>query len=295
MKKLTFLLIFLAALNLSCKQDTSAVKTFDVGEYKFYLLSDMTSAFGQEYLVGASDDMLKEYLPKGTFPIAINCFAVRTPDGKTILIDSGTGAALLSNLAKLKIDPKEVNAVFITHMHYDHIGGLLAEGKAVFPNADIYISQAEQKYWTSENEMKKADEKARNNFQLAVDVVKAYGAKVKLFTPNDLGKNSLKFFGGITPIAAYGHTPGHTVYLIESKDQKLMVWGDLVHAMVIQMPNPDVALNFDIDNKEAIAVRKTILKYISDNKISVAGIHIVPPGAGTIEPADKGYSFTPFK
>ena len=293
MKKLTFLLIFVAALNLSC-DDTSAVKTFNIGEYKFYLLSDLTGAFNQDLLVGASDDMLKKYLPKGTFPIAVNCFAVRTPE-KTVLIDSGTGSALLGNLAKVKITPSEIDAVLITHMHYDHIGGLLKDGKPVFPNADIYIAQAEQKYWTNEKEMAKAAEAARSNFQLAIDVVKAYGSKVKPFTPNELGQNKTKFFGGITPIAAYGHTPGHTVYLIESNSEKLMVWGDLVHAMVIQMPNPDVALKFDTDNKTAIAVRKKILKYISDNKISVAGMHIVPPGSGTIAASDQGYSFTPFK
>jgi glyoxylase-like metal-dependent hydrolase (beta-lactamase superfamily II) len=292
---LAFLFILLTVFSLSaCNKDSSIVKTFNIGEYKLYLLSDATSTGDKNLLIGASDDMLKKYVPDGSFPTAMNCFAVRMPD-KTILIDTGLGTNLLKNLAEVKIDPNEVNAVLITHMHFDHINGLLKDGKVVFPNADIYIAQLEHKFWTSEKEMVKAPEAMRGGFQLAVDVVKAYGPKLHLFTPNELEKIKEKLFDGITPIAAYGHTPGHTIYMIESNNEKLIVWGDLVHAMSIQMPNPDVALKYDVDYKQAIAVRNKVLKYISDNKISIAGMHIVPPGAGTIEASDKGYIFTPFK
>jgi len=297
MKKLAFLLIFLAALGLSCEdnKDTSAVKTFDVGAYKIHLLSDTAFAGSKDLLIGASDDMLKKYVPDGTYPMAINCFAVRMPAGKIVLIDSGTGANLLKNLAKVKIDPKQVNAVLITHMHFDHIGGLLKDGKVAFPNAEIYIAKLEHKYWTSEKEKTKAGEKGHDNFQLVADVVKAYDSKVHLFDPNKLGKIKESLLEGISPIEAYGHTPGHTIFLIESNNEKLMMWGDLVHAMNIQMPYPEVAMQFDIDYKQAIASRKQILKYISDNKISVAGMHIPPPGAGSLEASGKGYLFTPIK
>ena len=295
MKKLAFLFILLAALTIHCSKDSSVVKTFDIGEYKLYLLSDLISKGDKNLLIDASDEMLKRYVPDGSYPTAMNCFAVRMPN-KVILIDTGLGTNLLKNLARVQIDPKEVTAVLITHMHFDHISGLLKDGEVVFPNADIYISHLEHKFWTSEKEMEKAGEAMRGGFQIAANVVKVYGPKLHLFTPNELGaiKNSL--FEGITPIAAYGHTPGHTMYMIESKNEKLIVWGDLVHAMSIQMPNPEVALKYDMDYKQAVAVRAKVLKYISDNKISVAGIHIVPPGAGTIEAAvTGGYSFTPFK
>ena len=297
MKKLSFLLIFLAALSLSCKsnQDTSAVKTFDVGAYKIHLLTDTTFAGSKDLLIGASDDMLKQYAPDGTYPMAASCFAVRIPAGKIILIDSGFGTNLLKNLAKVKIDPKQIDAVLITHMHYDHIGGLLKDGKVVFPNAEIYIAKLEHGYWTSEREKTRAGEGASDNFQLAAEVVEAYGAKVRLFDPNRLGRIQESLFEGISPIEAYGHTPGHTMFLIESNDQKLMVWGDLVHAMNIQMPHPEVAMQFDIDSKQAIATRKQVLEYISDNKISVAGMHVPAPGAGSLASSGNGYLFTPIK
>ena len=298
MKKMTFLLIFLTAFSLSCKKEALTFKAFDIGAYKVYLLNDTKFEGSKDLLIGASDAMLKKYVPKGTYPMAVNCFAVQTAD-KTVLIDSGFGTNLSKNLAAVKIDPEKINAVLITHMHYDHIGGLLKDGQAVFPNADIYVSKPEHKYWTSEKELEKAveakGEDARSNFQLAGDVVKAYGSKLHLFVPNELGKIKENIFAGITAIEAYGHTPGHTMFLIESDKEKLMVWGDLVHAMVIQMPYPEVAMQFDIDHQQAIAARQKILKYIADNKILVAGMHIVPPGAGALEVSGEGYSFIPFK
>jgi len=296
MKKFAFLFFLLAALGLSCQKAPDA-KIFDVGAYKVYVLKDAGFEGKKELLVGASDDMLKQYVPNGTFPMTVNCIVAQSAE-KTILIDSGTGASIVKNLAGIKIDPAKVDAVLITHMHFDHIGGLLKDGKAVFPNADIYISRLEHQYWTSEKELAnavKANKDAGNNFKLAAEVVKVYGPKLKLFVPNELDKIKDSLLTGISPIAAYGHTPGHTIFLIESNNEKLMVWGDLAHAMFIQMPYPEVAMQFDIDSKEAIAARQKVLKYVSDNKIPVAGMHILSPGAGTLAAEGKGYSFTPLK
>jgi hypothetical protein len=137
MKKLAFSFILLAACTLHCAKDSSIVKTFNIGAYKLYLLSDATSTGDKNLLIGASDDMLKKYVPDGSYPTAMNCFAVRMPD-KIILIDTGLGTNLLKNLAQVKIDPKEVNAVLITHMHFDHINGLLKDGKGLYSRTPIF-------------------------------------------------------------------------------------------------------------------------------------------------------------
>ncbi|MCL1822154.1 MAG: MBL fold metallo-hydrolase, partial [Prolixibacteraceae bacterium] len=101
---------------------------------------------------------------------------------------------------------------------------------------------------------------------------------------------------GICALAAYGHTPGHTMYLVESENEKFLIWGDLIHAMAIQMPYPEVAVTYDIDPVQAVKSRQETLKFIEKNKIPVGGIHIAFPGMGKISQNDKnGYVFTPLK
>jgi len=103
---------------------------------------------------------------------------------------------------------------------------------------------------------------------------------------------------GVSAIAAYGHTPGHTMFLVESGGKKLLVWGDLTHAMAIQMPRPSVSVTYDSDPVAAAEARKEVLKYVSENKIPVAGMHVAYPGVGGVETDPEnpgGYKFIPIK
>jgi glyoxylase-like metal-dependent hydrolase (beta-lactamase superfamily II) len=95
-------------------------------------------------------------------------------------------------------------------------------------------------------------------------------------------------------LATYGHTPGHTSFLIESKESKLLIWGDLTHAMAIQMPYPQVAVTYDVNPEGAVQSRKAVLTYVSENHIPVAGMHIAYPAIGEIKSiSDGGYQFLP--
>jgi glyoxylase-like metal-dependent hydrolase (beta-lactamase superfamily II) len=105
----------------------------------------------------------------------------------------------------------------------------------------------------------------------------------------------------VRPIAAYGHTPGHTLYLLSSGGERLLIWGDLTHAMAVQMPFPQVAVTYDVDSEQAVASRKTVLEFVVKNKIPVAGMHIAYPGMGVVSansaknpPENSVYRFTPF-
>ncbi|MDR0295262.1 MAG: MBL fold metallo-hydrolase, partial [Prevotellaceae bacterium] len=151
-------------------------------------------------------------------------------------------------------------------------------------NADLYISEPEYRYW--KNEKSQGGERARQ-------VLKAYKGQRQLFHPNQLDSITTFLLPNIQSVAAYGHTPGHTLYLLSSGEEKMLFWGDLTHAMAIQMPYPQVALTYDIDAAMAIAVREMILDYIAKNNIVVAGIHIAFPGMGNIKKSNKGYLFTP--
>jgi glyoxylase-like metal-dependent hydrolase (beta-lactamase superfamily II) len=257
--------------------------TFDVGDFQVSVLSEGGQNAGVDMLKGATPEALRKYLPDGTFPLQIQVFLVRT-SGRNILVDAGYGTNLSKNLKSLNVGEKDIHVILLTHMHGDHIGGLLRDGKKVFPNADLYLSQAEYDYWTGEKE-RGAD---------ARKVLDAYKDKLHIFVPADLGKTATPIIPNFKAIAAYGHTPGHTAFLLESNKKQLLLWGDVAHAMPIQMPRPEVALAFDSNPAQAIQTRKSILDYVSRNKIRVVGAHIPFPAIGDIVPGkEEGYEFIP--
>ncbi len=98
---------------------------------------------------------------------------------------------------------------------------------------------------------------------------------------------------GIYAIATYGHTPGHTSFLLESGKEKLLIWGDLAHAMAVQMPHPEISVTYDFDPRQAADIRKKMLEYVSKNNIPIAGMHIAYPAVGKISEKGSGYTFTP--
>ncbi|MDR0315454.1 MAG: MBL fold metallo-hydrolase, partial [Treponema sp.] len=98
---------------------------------------------------------------------------------------------------------------------------------------------------------------------------------------------------GITPIAAFGHTPGHTVFMVESAGEKLLIWGDLMHAEPIQFPLPNIAVSYDSDALAAVISRTRILEYVTANNIPIAGMHLLYPSIGTVSRDGAGYKLTP--
>ena len=267
----------------SFAQETSNIFSNMIGDCEVILLSDGQSQGKAGILIGAEATMLEEYVPDGTFPNACNAFLVKTPE-KNILIDTGTGAKLFENLAAIDVDPSQIDAILITHMHGDHIGGLLNDGQAMFLNADIYLAREEYYYW--------ANNKAAD---LARTVIGAYQEQLKLFDTSSFNGEMNKIIPSVTAIAAHGHTPGHTMYMITSDGQQLLFWGDLTHAMAIQMPYPEVAVTYDVNPEQAVETRIKVLDYIAKQNIPVAGMHIPFPAMGTIKSEGTGYVFEKIK
>ena len=184
-------------------------------------------------------------------------------------------------MKSLGVGMEDIKAVFITHAHGDHISGLLADERPAFPNAKVIVSRPEYDW----------SEQLRN-------ITAKYGDKFDVITPGALESGGLEVVKGISAIAAYGHTPGHTVYMIESGGQKLLIWGDLTHAMAIQMPRPGVSVTYDSDPVAAAAARQKILKFVSENGIPIGGMHVAYPGIGDIvkDPDNPGgYKLAPEK
>jgi len=263
-----------------------------LGKFEIYMLVEGQREGNAGILVNAGEDVLKKYIPAEGFEHTANAFLVKT--GKqNILIDAGTGAGgkIVEKIKKLGVNPEQIDAVLITHLHGDHFGGLQKNGKAVFPKAKIYLSAKEKEYFTKTNVN-----------QGAVDALAAYGKNVITFEPEELsgesltpadGKKLKEIFPGIIPIAAYGHTPGHTIFQIESDNAKLLVIGDLLHVALVQFPVPEISATYDIDQKTAASIRRLVLDYATKNEIPVGGMHIVYPGVGDVTAAGTGFKFSP--
>ncbi|MDR1171622.1 MAG: MBL fold metallo-hydrolase [Bacteroidales bacterium] len=265
-------------------QENPNIFTYKVGAFEICLLSEGQSAGKPGIFIGATPEMIRKCIPDGTFPTSCNAFLVRMP-GKTILVDTGYGRNLFDNLKSLGVTPEQVDIILLTHMHGDHIGGMLKDGQAAFPNAEVYLAKPEHDYWMSD------DAKNPN----ARKVIEVYRSKLHLFQPVEIDAKPNTLFAGIQAVASYGHTPGHTSFMVESGKDKLLIWGDLTHAMAIQMTYPQVAMTYDVNPDVAIASRKKTLEYVAQKKIPIAGMHIAFPGMGKIAkaPAD-GYSYSPF-
>jgi glyoxylase-like metal-dependent hydrolase (beta-lactamase superfamily II) len=274
-------------------QDSEHVISFQIGDVVVSALSEGEQKNNTANLIGVTPEILSKYVPEGTYPAGINAFLIRS-DAKTILIDAGFGRNLFDNFKTLKTSSDKVDVILLTHMHGDHIGGLLKDGKPTFPDAEIYLPKPEHDYWTSDVEMNKTPENRRGSFLQARSVIALYKDKLHLFTPSEAGTDAEEIIPGIKAIAAYGHTPGHTGYLLESAGSRLFIWGDLTHAMAVQMPHPEVAITYDVNPEVAIAFRKKLLDYVAKNKIPVAGMHIALPSIGDVTVNGDGYKFSPF-
>lgn len=278
-----FVIFLIAILPIQVmSQETNSIVTHKIGKFEISTLPESQGNGSTQILIGATQEMINEYLPDGTFPNAVNAFLVKTPE-HTILVDAGFGRQLFDHLKVLDVTPEQVDIILLTHMHGDHIGGLLKDDKVIFPNATMYIAQIEHDYW------------ANGDHASQQKIFNAYKGKIKLFTPNELTEETELLLPGIHGITAYGHTPGHTAFMLESENQQFLIWGDLTHAMKIQMPCPQVAVTYDVDPNLAIESRKKILEYVSKNNIPIAGMHIAFPAMGTIKSNhNNGYEFIPY-
>ena len=287
MKKLFVSIVLIVSLLIvvASAQESPNVFTYKLGAFEVCLLSEGQGTGNSNIFVGATPEMIQKCLPQGTFLIATNAFLVRMP-GKIVLVDAGYGRNLFDNLKSFGVAPEQVDAVLITHVHGDHLGGMLINDRAAFSKAELYISKAEHDYCMNGD--------ARNAG--ARKVIEAYQSRLRLFQPKEIDAQPDVLFAGIRAVAAFGHTPGHTLYMVESGSEKLLIWGDLTHAMAIQMPYPQVAMTYDTNTEMAIAARKKALEYVAVNHIPVAGMHTAFPGMGKLEKAsDGGYKYTPFQ
>jgi glyoxylase-like metal-dependent hydrolase (beta-lactamase superfamily II) len=267
-----------------------------LGDFEVTSLSDGTFPMDvAQLLTNVTPKQLDEDLSRSflTNPVeeSVNGFLINTGT-KLVLIDTGAGTffgigKLVANLEASGYRPEQVDEVYITHMHSDHIGGLIAGGKRVFPNAVVRASQQEADYWLSKAGLAAAPAAAKDGFANAQKALEPYVAAGR-FKPFH---GDVELVPGIRAVAAPGHTPGHTLYMVESGGQKLLLWGDLMHAAAAQFPDPSVAIRFDTDSAAAIEQRKKVFADAAEHRYWVGGAHLPFPGIGHLRTNGSGYTF----
>lgn len=284
---LAFLIMFGIATVLCATADAAEVQRFNLGSAEIWAIADSTGDRDMG-VFEADPALVTQYAPTGKSPSGVLTFVVKTAD-RTILIDTGHGNAasqLVPGLLRAGFNPDEVDTVLITHMHGDHIGGLFRDGGAAFPNAKVLIGDVEFKFWTSEisrNEF--PDRKA--NFDMAHRVKDTYGKAIGVFEFGDV------VAPGITALDSRGHTPGHTVFMLEFGGEKLMCIGDLVHAAALQFPHPEINARYDMVPDQAKAARAKYLEMSASQDVPVAGMHLPFPGIGKAERKGAAYTYRP--
>lgn len=205
----------------------------------------------------APDSLFESLGLQDGIPSSVCAFLVKA-DGKNILFDAANGAPdsrLMSVMDSCGVAPDAVDYIFITHMHGDHIGGLMKDGAAAFPNAELYINKVEYDAWMA----------APQESLLAM--AKAYEGRLKTFAVSDV------LPCGVEAIEAYGHTAGHTVYKVGNN----LIVGDIMHGVALQLEHPQYCARFDADHEQSIRIRKEILNMGKEQRLKIYGMHFPSP------------------
>lgn len=272
----------------------AAPEPFIIGKARVTALQDMPGEMPLTIFRGADMQMMRTLVPSGKAPAGVTVFLIQL-SGQNTLVDTGYGAdsperksALPELLRRIGVEMGDIHAVLLTHMHGDHIGGLVKDGAAVFPKAAIMVSERELAFWTDPKTVQEKPDLDRNA-RLVKDMQNAYGDRVKTFAFNEAVARN------ITAVGAPGHTPGHAMFSLDSGGARLLFWGDLVHAAALQFANPDICATYDMDMPEAVKTRREVLAKAVKERIPVAGAHLPFPAVGRIAERESNgeYAFTP--
>ncbi len=275
------------------------VNRFKLGDFEVLAIRDGFGAvpkpnetFGTDQAPDAVAALLeKNFLPTDQFvnsyaPVAINT------GSDLVLFDTGFGEAgrakgngrLIEGLAAAGYKREDVSIVVLTHMHGDHIGGLMEKGAPAFPNARYIAGQVEYDFWTDEA---RVGTPAEGGHKGVLANVKPLAEKTTFIG------DGADVVSGITSMAAFGHSPGHMVFNVESAGKRLVLTADTANHYVLSLQKPDWQVRFDMDKAKAAESRRKVFDMIAADKVAFLGYHMPFPAVGYAEKFEDGYRFVP--
>ncbi len=282
------------------------VQRVSLGDWTIWSLSDGYLDLDQRMFVGLDPEALRNLLTEANVP-CVDDLTVRTEvhgylidTGKNvILVDTGCGKKygvatgnLINQIRCVGYNPEQISLVLITHIHPDHIGGLLdTDGIPTFPNATLCVSDIDATYWRDRVQESRAKEEKRFLFDIAREMLAPYerNNRLRLFHSGE------SIIQGITAIAAPGHTLGHMAFVCCSQNEGLLLWGDIVHTTGMQFSNPELYIIYDVDGKQAVNSRKTLFAKAADQHLLVGGAHLPLSGLGYVHRSDETFSWQPLE
>lgn len=237
------------------------------------------------------------FLSKEAFDWALNAVVVHS-GSQTILIDSGLGeeypdfpraGLFVQRLEAAGVDLAAVTDVILTHMHFDHVGGLLADGvkERLRPNLRIHVSSAEAEFWQSPDFSRTAMppplvELAR---RASLEFLREYGSHLRTFV------DEAKVAPGVTVARTGGHTPGHSVVRLASGGERLMFAGDAIFP--VSFDHPEWHNGFEHDPEEATRVRLRLMHELAANGSWLVSTHLPFPSVGRVAAAGDLFRWVP--
>ncbi|MGZ9811056.1 MBL fold metallo-hydrolase [Pseudoroseicyclus sp. H15] len=260
-------------------------RVFKVGEIEITVINaaafptpDPHKTFGKNvdpatFAKAAYDDFVSAHSSVSSFsPVVVKS------GGQTLLFDTGLEArGLREALAGAGFKPEDIDIVVLTHMHGDHVNGLSGpDGEITFPDAAYVTGSTEWAHW-SNADYEPFEEKVRPLAELFEFIEP--GAEVA---------------PGVTAVEAFGHTPGHMAYLVESGGDTLLMMVDTANHHVFSLAHPDWEVGFDSDKKMAAATRHRLLGMAADERLPVIGYHMPFPCTGFVERrGEDGFRWIP--
>jgi glyoxylase-like metal-dependent hydrolase (beta-lactamase superfamily II) len=275
------------------------INQFKLGAFKFTVVKDGSSVVEKPYETFGTNQapetvkslLTANFLPTEQFVNSYSPTVIET-GADIILVDTGFGAAgrargngqLQEGLKVAGYSADDITVVALTHLHGDHIGGLMEEGGPAFKNARYVAGKTEYAFWSD-----KAREgtPAEGGHKAVLATVTPLAEETTLVNDGDT------IAPGLTAMLAPGHTPGHMVFHVESEGKRLIMTGDTANHYILSLQQPDWEVRFDMDKAQAAATRRRIFEMIATDKIAFLGYHMPFPGVGFVEKHETGFRYVP--